>query len=771
MTIYVVDTGGTGDYLDLKTCLSSIPALTEDSTVLCRATTGLPDTVPSSRVENKANSYRLTLEFEGTYEIEISTAGNYGTVLEIRDKFVTLDMTNAPASKLIQTDAAHSSPRGIICAYLAADAVVNLINPKLDITTAAGTSTSVRGYQGISIETTSVVNIINPQITGAITTYSSNYAIDALLGTCNIYNASVTDSTKGIRVGALTTIRNCLVQTTGESYNGTPLASSNNVSSDATSWDGANFQNKTVVFSSGQELGSNDTAAYNQGADLSSDPLYAFDFDAQGNPRVGVWDIGALELQIPSAAKDVIVNNPYIYTAPTITTDSNSIFNGQFYSSGSKHYVEFTGVNASKVTYDFDNVETFDLWANDSNDWLTPEAGFSGDVGITLHVWDAATSTVSSTTGKVTVSTIKTPVLSSNVHSFKVIPSTANLSSPSMVPSTTDYAATGTLIDGSPLSVTTSTLDFGVAPVITVYEDFADGLVDLAATIGTWSAVVNPKLSQYKRGASHAINVMDKDTTRRMDKTFDTPITTELFWSQACYIPPKTPWTGGSGWADSGINEAAGEMPEDSTHKFTWFHAEGAEGSLEDSNLCVPSHINTNMVSIGGNSHVLQNGVVRLKNPFLNWFTFESWIKVGTTPSAADGLGSFSYTSPDQGRLTKKWTDGQMFGGANGRTSYIKFHWTGWVDETPHSKSVVATTEGYLSNTCKRFLVSNASVLENSTQVAICPHTTWTANSATLRLKLGTLDPNKDAIYLHYLDENDDSPSSLGLLLNSEVLV
>ena len=116
------------------------------------------------------------------------------------------------------------------------------------------------------------------------------------------------------------------------------------------------------------------------------------------------WVSGA-----PTATLDITVNNPYIYTAPVVTTDSNSIFNGQFYSAGSRHYVEFTGVNADKITYDFAAVESGGLWANDVNDWITADAGFSGDVDITLHVWDANTSTVASVSGTVTVTAAGAP--------------------------------------------------------------------------------------------------------------------------------------------------------------------------------------------------------------------------------------------------------------------------------------------------------------------------------------------------------------------------
>lgn len=103
------------------------------------------------------------------------------------------------------------------------------------------------------------------------------------------------------------------------------------------------------------------------------------------------------------ASRSVSVNNPYIYTAPTTATDGNSLFNGQTYSAGSKFWFELTGANASKVTYDAASVESGGLWGNDINDWMTPDAGFSGDVGVSLYVWDSDTSSVDQVVGVLSV--------------------------------------------------------------------------------------------------------------------------------------------------------------------------------------------------------------------------------------------------------------------------------------------------------------------------------------------------------------------------------
>jgi len=80
---------------------------------------------------------------------------------------------------------------------------------------------------------------------------------------------------------------------------------SNNISSDATSPDGAGYQNKTIDFVStisGSEdfhLASSDTSARDAGSDLSADTDLSFDDDIDGAPRNAsrdAWDIGADEL-------------------------------------------------------------------------------------------------------------------------------------------------------------------------------------------------------------------------------------------------------------------------------------------------------------------------------------------------------------------------------------------------------------------------------------------------------------------------------------------
>jgi hypothetical protein len=78
-------------------------------------------------------------------------------------------------------------------------------------------------------------------------------------------------------------------------------------------------------------LGSSDTAAKDNGTDLSADSDYAFDDDIDLTTRSGSWDIGADEYETPSSISvtltDIETDNPFV-SSPSI--NDNSITHTQF---------------------------------------------------------------------------------------------------------------------------------------------------------------------------------------------------------------------------------------------------------------------------------------------------------------------------------------------------------------------------------------------------------------------------------------------------------
>ena len=116
-----------------------------------------------------------------------------------------------------------------------------------------------------------------------------------------VYNNTVYGGTDGIKATSLGSdifIRNnLLVNNTTDFVHDVHITSSNNVTSDATSPDGAAYQNLSPVFlnEAGRDLRLSlaDTAARARGLALDTDSTYAFNTDIAGLTRTVPWDIGA----------------------------------------------------------------------------------------------------------------------------------------------------------------------------------------------------------------------------------------------------------------------------------------------------------------------------------------------------------------------------------------------------------------------------------------------------------------------------------------------
>jgi hypothetical protein len=140
--------------------------------------------------------------------------------------------------------------------------------------------------------------------TGSYAAYNygfySHYGIDNYL----YNNTAVGDFYCAFRCNNQTTLKNCIsdIWGGGLAYIGVWLpGSTNNASSTASSASGATNSTANVVFTyvdaanHDYHLSATDTGALDQGADLSSDPVFPITTDIDGNLRSVPWDIGASE--------------------------------------------------------------------------------------------------------------------------------------------------------------------------------------------------------------------------------------------------------------------------------------------------------------------------------------------------------------------------------------------------------------------------------------------------------------------------------------------
>lgn len=123
-------------------------------------------------------------------------------------------------------------------------------------------------------------------------------------------------------------IRNNILSATGSDYlftsTATTLQTSNNLTADATSPDGASWQNKVPTFTNAASdiytLTSSDTNARDAGADLSAAAIYSFANDIAGTarPQNSLWDVGAHELVV-AAPTPTPTATPTATPSPTPT--------------------------------------------------------------------------------------------------------------------------------------------------------------------------------------------------------------------------------------------------------------------------------------------------------------------------------------------------------------------------------------------------------------------------------------------------------------------
>ena len=122
-------------------------------------------------------------------------------------------------------------------------------------------------------------------------------------------------------------LKNCILQGNTSNYSGNNPSSETNVLKDA----GVAFADAA---NDDYHLDSSDTAAKDQGTDLSSDSIYAFDDDIDLETRSGTWDIGADE--IVTASSDPSVTSG----SASEVTSSSATLNGTLDDLGGESSVE-----------------------------------------------------------------------------------------------------------------------------------------------------------------------------------------------------------------------------------------------------------------------------------------------------------------------------------------------------------------------------------------------------------------------------------------------
>jgi len=124
-------------------------------------------------------------------------------------------------------------------------------------------------------------------------------------GNFYVYNNTVVSCGTGLAFGSGTATNrvynNVLTDNTTDYSGGATPTSATNITSDATSPDGASWRNITVTYTNAgsDDYSTSDSDVVGQGTDMSSDTAYAFSTDCLGVTR-SAWDCGAFEYQAPS---------------------------------------------------------------------------------------------------------------------------------------------------------------------------------------------------------------------------------------------------------------------------------------------------------------------------------------------------------------------------------------------------------------------------------------------------------------------------------------
>lgn len=178
-------------------------------------------------------------------------------------------------------------------------------------------ASSCMGSRGVQVDNAGGVNGVTVRLVNNIIYNFGDYGLywDMFAGTgwtLLLYNNTFADNTDG-QINITADAASDTLHMKGNIMQGadtgnnwslssafTTTTTAKNITEDASSPNGASWQNKVVTFSNEASddfrLGSGDTVAKDAGDDLSADGTYAFSTDIDGSTRSGSWDIGADEV-------------------------------------------------------------------------------------------------------------------------------------------------------------------------------------------------------------------------------------------------------------------------------------------------------------------------------------------------------------------------------------------------------------------------------------------------------------------------------------------
>jgi len=328
----VVDTDASTnpDYTSLRAAVESLRGiLTQPVIIRARASTGVADTEPvyvASIFSTPDTS--VTILFEDSYSLNITATKDYFIAFEVQSDFVTVRGEGGQFT--LHNDGLNAS-YSIFSSRQAKHSVVTFEN-----LTIRGDISDDQPSYGIKTVNEANVHIIRNNVVSGFVG-SDAYGIFAYYDTY-VYNNTVVGNEYGLR------LRN----PSGEAFNNlavgnvvgdyypfqdwSDIVHANNISSDVTA-ENASDRNKAVEFmgvgDQPYSLSPNDETALDRGTNLSS-VAYPFDYDHDGETRIGGWDIGAYnynaslnEAPIISSSPELLGTEGVEYLYQVAATDPN----------------------------------------------------------------------------------------------------------------------------------------------------------------------------------------------------------------------------------------------------------------------------------------------------------------------------------------------------------------------------------------------------------------------------------------------------------------